>query len=497
MHRRGFIALGTRAAGLLAVGQTGTLLTACQKLDAVSSLPSGSEPLHRPATVSPDGLTLVARETFLSSRGVQSPIWTFGEGPVGPTLEARRGDRARILLRNELPEPTIVHWHGFRPPEAADGHPRFAVQPGESYHYDFVIDEPAGLYWYHPHPHHRTAIQTYYGMAGLILVRDEVEDRLGLPSGEREIALIVQDRQLDAEGRILYAPRGHDLMEGYLGAVPFVNGIRSPVEEVAADLYRLRIVNGSNARILRLALSTGDPLVVVGGDAGLLPEPVELPYVDFGTAERVDVLVDFSRLSTGSRVTLKSLPFQAGGMMGGMGMGRGGMGGMRGMGGMGLAQGAEMDLVEFVVAGTAARPPRNNFSPPSFDRLAPQSASRRRTFRFESAMMRHGINGRGFELENVDEHVPLGATEIWEFVNDSPFPHSVHVHATHFQLLSRTGGRADILPWERGGKDTVLVMPEERVEVIARFDRHPGIFLIHCHNLEHEDMDMMLNFRVG
>jgi FtsP/CotA-like multicopper oxidase with cupredoxin domain len=111
-------------------------------------------------------------------------------------------------------------------------------------------------------------------------------------------------------------------------------------------------------------------------------------------------------------------------------------------------------------------------------------------------MMRHTINGIQFDMDRVDIRVPFGETEIWTFENNGPFPHPVHMHAAHFQVLSRTGGRARIEPWESGWKDTVLVLPEERVEVIVRFDRHRGLFLLHCHNLEHEDMGMMLNFQV-
>ncbi|HUE97193.1 MAG TPA: multicopper oxidase domain-containing protein, partial [Longimicrobiaceae bacterium] len=115
---------------------------------------------------------------------------------------------------------------------------------------------------------------------------------------------------------------------------------------------------------------------------------------------------------------------------------------------------------------------------------------------FQSMMMSHTINGRSFEMERIDERVPFGATEVWSFVNDGPFPHPVHMHAVHFQVLDRVGGRGRVFPWEQGLKDTVLVFPGERVDVIATFDQHPGLFLMHCHNLEHEDMGMMLNFLI-
>jgi FtsP/CotA-like multicopper oxidase with cupredoxin domain len=109
-------------------------------------------------------------------------------------------------------------------------------------------------------------------------------------------------------------------------------------------------------------------------------------------------------------------------------------------------------------------------------------------------MMHHTINGREFELERVDERVPFGATEVWRFNNPSQFPHPVHMHETQFQVLSRTGGRGQVQPWEGGWKDTVLLHPGETVEVISRFDHHRGRYLMHCHNLIHEDGGMMMNF---
>lgn len=111
--------------------------------------------------------------------------------------------------------------------------------------------------------------------------------------------------------------------------------------------------------------------------------------------------------------------------------------------------------------------------------------------------MAHQINGRSYRMGDIDERVPFGQTEIWTFDNKRNFSHPVHLHATHFRVLSRTGGRNQVMPWEQGLKDTVLVHPEEKVRVAVRFDAHPGLFLLHCHNLEHEDSGMMLNIMVG
>ena len=163
----------------------------------------------------------------------------------------------------------------------------------------------------------------------------------------------------------------------------------------------------------------------------------------------------------------------------------------------GTTQGSEMDLLEFVVLDSPAesRPPLparlSEIPPPAVSASTPG-----RTFRFNSMMMNHTINGRTFDLDRVDERVPIGQTEVWTLVNESELPHPVHIHVGQFRVLSRAGGRNQVLPWETGLKDTVLVFPRERVDMAVRFDDYPGLYLLHCHNLEHEDMGMMLNFEV-
>jgi blue copper oxidase len=320
------------------------------------------------------------------------------------------------------------------------------------------------------------------GMAGLQPVRDDVEAALGLPGGTREVPLLLQDKRVDTTGAVVYNAFGPDVMEGFLGDVPFVNGVRSSTFDVDTARYRLRVLSASNARIFRLARSDGGVVTLIGGDAGFLPAPVDVPYVDLGTGERADLLVDFSALPVGTWLSLRSLAFPSPSRMGGMG-GK-------------LPQGAQLDLLGFRVARQVSEPAAPPLSLPATPQVGRAEAQRERVFRFDSMMMSHTINGREFALERIDERVPFGSTEVWTFINDSAFPHPVHVHAVHFSVLSRTGGRGRVFPWETGLKDTVLVFPGERVDVAARFDRHRGLYLLHCHNLEHEDMCMMMNFTI-
>jgi blue copper oxidase len=495
MDRRQFITL-TGAAGLASLTSPALFADAVRPLPMRGrSAPRGPfarAPLHIPPEVSADGLALRAAVRRVAiAPGVPVEAWSVGDGPVGPTIRVRTGDTARITLENALPEPTIVHWHGLRVPEQADGHPRLVIPTGGRYDYAFPVIDRAGTYWYHAHPHHRTGVQAYRGMVGLLLVNDAEEDALNLPRGAHELPLLLQDRRLTADGIFAYEPAMHEQMEGFFGDAAFANGIRLPSHSVETTTYRVRIVNASTSRIVRLTLSTGAPMLLIGNDGGLLPAPVTLTELDLSTGERADLLIDFGTAAVGSRVTLLSAAFDSPARMGGMGRGMG-----RGMGAGGLAQGAPMDLVVFTVD-RAVTPVA--WTPRTFPRMAtldPKTAKRTRTFQFNSAMMQHNINGREFDMERIDETVRFGDTEIWTFVNDSPFPHPVHMHEVQFEVLERLGGRGRIMPWERGRKDTVLVYPGERVSVIAAFDAYRGRFLMHCHNMVHEDMGMMMNYAI-
>lgn len=444
-------------------------------------------PLWLPPELRPNGITLRANaHAITSGTGTTGTAMTLGDGVIGPTIRVRRGDTARITLDNALDETTILHWHGLKVPELADGHPRLAIPTGAKYEYDFEVTDRAGTYWYHAHPHHRTGEQVYRGMAGLFLIDDAEQDALHLPSGAREIALLIQDRRVEESGEFAFNPVMHERMEGFFGDVAFGNGTPNPRHEVDGALYRLRVVNMTASRITRLALSTGGPMTLIGTDGGLLAAPETLHSLDLGTGERADLLVDFSGVALGSSVMLVSEEFPS--PFRGMGMGMGRM--MAG----GTPQGARMELLEFAVTRAVRERPYVLPALPPIARLDPATASRTREFHFDSRQMRHTINGKEWEMERVDERVPFGSTEIWRFINDSNFPHPVHMHEVQFQILSRTGGRNAIMPWESGWKDTVLLFPGETIDVIAEFNAHRGLFLMHCHNLIHEDMGMMLNY---
>jgi FtsP/CotA-like multicopper oxidase with cupredoxin domain len=363
-------------------------------------------------------------------------------------------------------------------PAEADGHPRSAIDPGGRFHYDFPVIQRAGTFWYHPHAHHRTAGQIQRGLAGFFLVADEEEEALRLPSGPREILVLLQDRDEHPAAAFDYAPTAADHHTGMLRGVPFGNGVPRPTLRVAGARYRFRVLNASHARIYLLALNNGAALSVIGNDGGLLPSIVEANSIYLGVGERVDFLIDFAEFPDRTRLMLKSLPFS-----------------LPPTPDTGQAQGVELDLLELIREGGSVPQPPLPGALSSVPALGPAVAERQFVFRTEGESIHH-INGRSFEMDRVDEQVPLGQIERWLFQNDSALPHPVHLHGTHFQVVSRRGGRGMVFDYERGWKDTVLLLPLETVEVLVQFDQYRGIFPLHCHNLQHEDMGMMLNVEV-
>jgi FtsP/CotA-like multicopper oxidase with cupredoxin domain len=437
--------------------------------------------------------------------GEQSRVTPMAAGYLGPVIRARRGETLRVRFVNELEEPSIVHWHGLHVAAAMDGHPRDAVGSGATYLYEFPIIDRAGTYWYHPHPHGRTGVQVYNGLAGVLVVSDDEEEAAGLPTGEYDLPLVIQDRSFDGANQFLYGgPGAAGRMDGVLGDTILVNGRANSRLDLKTSVYRLRLVNGSNSRIYKLAWSDATPLVVIATDGGLLEAPVERPYVMLAPGERVELLADFRRHRKGATVRMVSLGFSgadSGGLMGGAPLSNG---------------------VEFPVFGVRVRRrERRAFTMPA--RLSTilrhrleDAANAARPRRLELAMDHHAgwtINGRTFEMDEVapDEVVRLGTLEAWDVVNVSAGMHAMgmahpfHLHGFQFQVVEREVDRRFEAGWrsvsggfvDDGWKDTVLVMPGERVRLLVRFADFQGTYVYHCHNLEHADGGMMRNFRVA
>jgi len=455
--------------------------------------------------------------------GNRTRVWRFSgsvlKGPadslqpvsgsfLGPTIRLRSRQKVRIRFTNQLPEPSIVHWHGLDVPERADGHPRLAIATGQEYVYDFEVTNRAGTYWYHPHPHMRTGAQVYKGLAGLLIVRDSEEDALALPSGEAELLCVLQDRQFDAANQLVF--RGDNMMEmmnGFLGDRVLVSGLPPPTRDVDAAWHRVRLLNGSNARFYKLAWSHNLPMVVIGGDGGLQERPLRKSVLTLAPGQRADVLLDLTGLAANTDVHLDSLAFPEAdaGVVGMMGMMGGRMGGMGGRATVPNGAGLRvMTLRTRARKGPAFKVP-DRLS--AFDTAwTPRTDAKVRRVPLLFQRMAWSLGGRTFDMNDVapEETVAAGSTHVWEITNIAngmgmAAAHPIHIHGRQFRVLGRSGGRANALREgivDDGWKDTVLVLPGETVRVQVTFTTHPGLYLYHCHILEHEDMGMMRNFRV-
>ncbi|MDQ6924080.1 MAG: multicopper oxidase domain-containing protein [Pseudomonadota bacterium] len=238
-------------------------------------------------------------------------------GFLGPTIELWRGERVRIVFRNRLEQSSIIHWHGMIVPDVADGHPRFAISPGGEYRYDFTVVNPAGTYLYHPHPHGRTGEQVYFGLAGLLIVRDRDEARFGLPSTENELALVIQDRRFGADNKLVFKRMMMDEMNGVLGDTVLVNGGADAAFAVKPQAYRLHLANVSNARVYKLAWSDGRPLRVIAADNGLFSSaegPKEVPFAMLAPFQRIELIEDFGARRSGQEFGLISESYASLGM---------------------------------------------------------------------------------------------------------------------------------------------------------------------------------------
>lgn len=487
MKRKHFLRKVGLGTGVLAISPW---LTSC--ISVSESEPQGTfkNKLPLPGEISERSFDLSASPAELQlSESLNLSGFQFNNTLPGPTIRHDRGSELNIRFNNDLGQESIIHWHGLIVPPDMDGHPKDAFTSG-TYDYQFGLNQRAGTYWYHPHPHRITGEQVYRGLAGLFIVEDEEEKALNLPGGTYEIPLVIQDRRVSETGQVIYDPSMPErMMTGFLGDTILVNGVPHPYHEVEPSVYRIRLLNGSNARIYNVAFQDDLPFTVIGTDGGLLPEAIKANELLMAPGERADILVDFSNKAK-SNIQLISKGFDmpsGGGMMGMQNM----------MGSDGPEQGAGFSLMEFRVGNTTDQ---DAFDLPN--RLAEvcfpdeSSADRTRQIRLAMEMMSgHTINGRQFEMERVDERVEQGSTEIWEFVNDSNVPHPMHVHAVQFKVLDRSHPRG-LTPTESGWKDTVLVMPGETVRVIMKFDAQKGLYVFHCHNLEHEDNGMMANLEI-
>lgn len=434
---------------------------------------------------------------------------------LAPTLRFKKGQKIRLILNNNLPAQSILHWHGLHVPANMDGNPMYAINQGETYIYEFEIRNRAGTYWYHAHTHSVTARQVYSGLAGLLIVSDEQEQALNLPSGDLDIPLVIQDRSFDEHNQLRYSSHMMQRMQGFLGDQIMINGQPDFVLPVTTRAYRLRLLNGSNSRIYKLAWDDGTPITVIGVDGGLLERPEQHGFVMLAPGERLELWMDFSGRAVDTGLTLRSIAFNASTHGGGMGM-MGGRGGMMSVSSIPSGSGYPVLKVRVTKQEQSNDTLPKVLTPITALRVTDaQNAANPKTIILSMQHMSALLNGRSYKMNDIqpDEIIPVNTLQLIEFDNGfsggmhgmmMAMPHPMHLHGEQFQIVKREVNSRSQKNYQtvaagfinNGWKDVVLVMPGEKVTVLKPFNDFKGMFMVHCHNLEHEDMGMMRDLLV-
>ena len=437
-------------------------------------------PLNIPPVAQPSGTDAAGRPIYEIVQqnasveiipGLQTEILGYQGMTPGPTIKVDANQEVIVRQINNTNVRTTTHLHGGHMPAGFDGHPVDYVNPGSSKDYYYTNKQVPATLWYHDHTNDFTGDQVYAGLAGFYLMDDDYERSLGLPSGDREVAIVIQDRTFAADGSLVY----NDNLMGELGDTILVNGTPYPYFEVDAARYRIRILNGSNARSYNLVLSNGASFVQIGSDGGLLEAPVVRNSINIAPAERVDVIIDFGTASVGEQIVLQNT----------------------------AGTGSTAQIMRFDVARAADDPSVIPQVLRPIERLDPAAAvqTRQWVFGMVGGPKPWVINGLPYEENRVDAFPRVGTTEIWELTNRTGMMHPVHIHDIMWQILDINGRPP--APEDAGWKDTFKVPPMGTVRVIGRFDDYVGdpneittAYMMHCHILEHEDHSMMTQFIV-
>ncbi|MDF1883173.1 multicopper oxidase domain-containing protein [Sulfurimonas sp. SAG-AH-194-C21] len=498
-----------------------------------------------------------------------TPMWRYNNNPLPVVIRTSSGTDMTLNLDNQLASDSTIHWHGFKIPAIMDGGPDVPVAPSTTKAYTFTMNQPAAPLWFHPHPDMETGKQVYMGLAGVYLLEDavskELETTKQLPSGAKDTVLLVQDRRFADLNtttnvkELLYKNMAMD-NDGMYGDTVLVNGSVLPKQEVSDTLHRYRLYNVSNARTYDFALNDGSDFTVVGTDGGLLESPVVVNHIVLGAAERVEIVIDFSKYAVGDKVMLVSKAFNGDmmGMMGGNNAGTGDMGNTSGQTDMGsgsaisgmgsgssvtdmgnnsgtsgmtsgvdnqgmmsgmLANGTGLVIMRFDVTTSESEDvtlyTKISSNAAIATRLTEADAvnqGNERQFLMSMGGMGQGMSGdmnagqQGMQMSFVINGKAFDLNRVDEFVADGATeiwsirnmsPMAHPFHAHAIQYQILTRNGQPASGTDLGWKDTFLVQPGETVRVIGDFTGAVGDYMYHCHILEHEDAGMMGYFRVG
>lgn len=498
--RRAFLKAGVQAAGAAWLG--GALPAAAR--DGVDDVGLPVSPRFRPfqaalpfppdvQPLEPGGSHYLVRLRAATTQiipGLDTEIWGYDGRYPGPTFRAVANRPMVVRFQNELPSEASVHFHGGHVEAESDGHPDLVFHPGEHRDYRYDNLDPGGdpnesptTGWYHDHALDVTGPNVYQGLAGFFLTTDDLEQELvasrRLPGPAQDLPIVIQDRRFLPDGRLFYNPFQHD---GFLGDVYVVNGKAQPYLRVQRRKYRLRLLNGCNARHLELRLSSGS-FLRIGLDGWLLPRAVAQRGILFAPSTRADVLVDFRNAP--AEVFLENVLVQDDGR------------GPRGKLDRYEVRTPGVPLVRFLVEGPV-QPDDATLAPGDVVRpntpIDPAEIVATRVLEFNRSQGAWQINGRFYDPDRDDATPRLGTAERWILRNGSGgWWHPIHLHLEAHQL-QRLNGRRVAWPVKQ---DTTILGPNDEAEVFMRFRDYPGRFVFHCHNVEHEDMRMMGTMAVG
>ena len=499
LSRRSFVALSTGTAGSLLLGTSHWQAPQDALKRQALPIPPLIDGTARGGVVTYDLTEQQGVMGFLP--GLQTETFGYNGDFLGPTLLMRKGDQVAINVTNNIGLTSTTHWHGLHVPAVMDGGPHQRIEPGETWTVSFPVLNRAATYWYHPHPHAPlgqsvlmdpmgTGYQVYQGLAGMLIVEDDMSDTLALPRsyGRDDIPLILQDRRFHEDGRLMHFPDDFNAATDPAlrkGGHFLVNGVEAPLLKVGAQVIRLRVLNASNARIYNLGFSDERIFYQVGSDGGYLAAPVPLSRLILAPAERAEILVDLGA-DKGRKIKLRSFNSENGNRLVPRPL-------------QDSWDTADFDLLTIRVKRTKANAVTTvPESLVTVDRIPQSEAVNAPSPRpFELNANPFGINGKRMDMAIIDARIRRGDTEIWEITNPNSQAHPFHVHGDSFQILSRDA----VLPpaHELGWKDVVLVRPFETVRIIKRFHDYADTlnpYMFHCHILEHEDVGMMGQFVV-
>jgi FtsP/CotA-like multicopper oxidase with cupredoxin domain len=468
---------------------TGTLIVEGGPGGVQPDTPDFTLPLKLPRALSGSKLDIPIEQASVRvfPTGPLTKMWTFGGSYPGPTISRPAGHDTKVTFHDRLPKAAgsiTVHLHGDHHRWQDDGQPtHFLIKHGRSRTYDYPLrdhgkPETEATDFYHDHRMNLTARNNWRGLQGMFLVHSKRERALRLPSGKYDVPLMIADRKFTKGNQLADPFHEHASPpdDATVGNRILVDGRFAPHLDVAQHRYRLRLVNTSDFTSYDFALSNGRPLVQIGTGSGLLPHPVARQDILLGPAQRADVVVDFAG-ELHQKVELESIPRTD-----------------RPPSGIGTPSASVM---QFRVARTATdhtKVPHNLATPPH---ITVPKVSFTWTLGLQGTASTGAawtINGKAFDPRHVEVEVPRGATRAWRITNLSPLTHYVHLHEEQWHTVSRDGKKPP--PWERGLEDTWRLDPGEDIVLAATFTDYTGVFMIHCHMLDHEDDGMMSQFAV-